>query len=311
MWIFQALASRIGFIEWILLGGGGVGIFAASILAGFVSSLGWFFVLCAMLAFASGALEDYTGKLSPKTRLAMQVLSAALAIYLLNAVIFDVGLNFQLPYALAVIFTVFAITGATNAINIIDGFNGLASGIALMVLFSISFAAWAVQDLDVFYIAVLLMAAILGFFVLNFPRGKIFLGDGGAYFIGFSIVVLSILLSERNPQISPWFLLGIMIYPIYEVLFSMYRKKILRGISPTLPDKTHMHMLIYKRRTKTNAKTSVFLIAVNAPFIILPAFYFDNEKLLILTIIFFVVSYNFYYYGLINFRAGKKGKNQV
>ena len=66
---------------------------------------------------------------------------------------------------------------------------------------------------------------MLGFFVWNFPAGLIFLGDGGAYFLGFYLAELAILLLHRNPEVSPMFPLLLCIYPVFETLFSIYRRK--------------------------------------------------------------------------------------
>src|ERR1700694_4466162 len=116
--------------------------------------------------------------------------------------------------------------------------------------------------------------AILGFLMLNFPRGLIFLGDGGAYMIGFLIAEFAVLLVERNSEVSPWFALALLAYPVMETLFSIYRKRVLRGQSPGDPDGLHLHMLIYKRLVRrfsasgsardvrANAYTSPFLWAL-------------------------------------------------
>lgn len=95
--------------------------------------------------------------------------------------------------------------------------------------------------------ALILIGALLGFLAWNGPKGKLFLGDGGAYLLGFILAELSVLLVVRNPQVSPWFPVVLLGYPIFETFFSIYRKKYRRGYSPGQPDGLHMHMLIYKR----------------------------------------------------------------
>ncbi|MGH8522317.1 MAG: hypothetical protein ACREU9_13060 [Gammaproteobacteria bacterium] len=71
----------------------------------------------------------------------------------------------------------------------------------------------------------------VGFLLRNYPRGKVFLGDAGAYFIGFMYAQLSIQLVARNAGISPWFVVALAAYPIVETLFSIYRRKIVRALS--------------------------------------------------------------------------------
>ena len=97
------------------------------------------------------------------------------------------------------LFTVFALVGLSNAINIIDGFNGLASGVSIMILLAITYVANNVGDFLVRDLSIMTIFALLGFFILNFPFGKIFLGDGGAYFIGFWIGVLTLVKRIVSP----------------------------------------------------------------------------------------------------------------
>ena len=93
----------------------------------------------------------------------------------------------------------------------------------------------------------------------TFLRGKIFLGDSGAYIIGFLLAILSILTVKRNPEISPWFPIAVLAYPIFETLFSIYRRKFIQKKSPLKNDGLHLHTLIYRRITKGNPKTSLYI----------------------------------------------------
>lgn len=176
-----------------------------------------------------GLYEDVKHKLSPRFRLLISFISALVAIFLLEAYIIRTGLFF-LDYLvhykiISVIFSAIAIAGITNAINIIDGLNGLSSGTAMILLTAIGYMAFKFQDFFLLSIITLMGAAILGFFIWNYPYGRIFLGDGGAYIIGFILAVTSILLVKRNPTISPWAPILVLIYPAFETLFSIYRRK--------------------------------------------------------------------------------------
>ncbi|MDR1975629.1 MAG: glycosyltransferase [Campylobacteraceae bacterium] len=278
---------------------GGIGIFCASIIMCFYSPFGYLFILAGFVAFIGGVIEDFGGSLSPKSRLIIQALSAILGMVLFNALILDVGISWQFPFVIGALFTIFAVVGSINAVNIIDGFNGLASGISIMVLASLSLCAYIVGDAQILQVSLIVLCATLGFFVLNFPKGKIFLGDGGAYFLGFCIVEIAILLSQKYEQVSPWFALCIMIYPVYEVLFSAYRKK-KKGLSPLYPDKMHFHMIIFREITKNNYKTSVLIWAIAAPFIFIPLLYMWHTKMQALTILLFIALYNLIYFRLAN-----------
>src|SRR6266571_5197456 len=91
---------------------------------------------------------------------------------------------------------------------------------------------------------------LLEFLAWNYPKGKIFLGDGGAYLLGFWLAELSVLLVARHPEVSPWFPMLLLVYPIFETLFSMYRRKVLQGVPPGQPDGLHLHQAIYAHLSK-------------------------------------------------------------
>ena len=284
---------------------GGIGIFLAFCFVIFfgLKYISLLLLVPIFLVFLSGVLEDFKNSLSPKQRLLLQVLAAISAIYFFDCVIVDIGIS--LPYYLGVVFSVFCIVGIINAINIIDGFNGLAGGFCTLALLSIAFVSYIVGDIKIFYICIGLIGGICGFLILNFPKGRIFLGDGGAYLLGFVLAFLLIKLTQNeNNGVSPWYGITIMIYPIFEVLFSIYRKKIIRSMSAMQPDSIHFHMLIYKRITRSNYKTSMFIWALNLPFIFLPILFFDNTFVLIVIAIIFIFIYLFIYFRIIKFASG-------
>jgi UDP-N-acetylmuramyl pentapeptide phosphotransferase/UDP-N-acetylglucosamine-1-phosphate transferase len=90
------------------------------------------------------------------------------------------------------------VAGACNALNIIDGTNGLAGGSALLMFTGMAAVAWHVGDTLVLLQAAAMTGALLGFLLWNYPKGKVFLGDGGAYFIGFMYAELAIQVVARN-----------------------------------------------------------------------------------------------------------------
>jgi UDP-N-acetylmuramyl pentapeptide phosphotransferase/UDP-N-acetylglucosamine-1-phosphate transferase len=117
----------------------------------------------------------------------------------------------------------------------------------VIVLAALAWVAGEVGDPVVLTASLTMLGALLGFLVWNYPGGKIFMGDGGAYLLGFWLAELAVLLVVRNPDVSPWFPLMLLAYPITETLFSMYRRHILRGYSPGEADAMHLHQLIYSR----------------------------------------------------------------
>lgn len=162
--------------------------------------------------------------------------AALVAVYLLNAKIVRIDIHL-IDMALAIplisiAITTVAVAGLANSINIIDGFNGLASMVAMMMFVSLAYVAFRVGDTLILTIAFAMIGAILGFFIWNFPAGHIFLGDGGAYMIGFVLAECSILLVLRNGSVSAWYPVLMVIYPIFETLFSIYRRRVLKGCRP-------------------------------------------------------------------------------
>ncbi|RDU65415.1 glycosyltransferase family 4 protein [Helicobacter sp. MIT 14-3879] len=288
---------------------GGVGIFIA-IIIGLLLGIKYKYLgllIPTTLVFLSGILEDFHNSLSPKKRLLLQIAGASSAIILFDCVIIDIGFN--IPYYAGIIFSIFCIVGIINAVNIIDGFNGLAGGYSILALISIAIVSYIVGNIEILYICIITIGSILGFMMLNFPNGKIFLGDGGAYLIGFLLSFLLIKLTQNinasEYKVSAWFGLCIMIYPVFEVLFSMWRKKILRDMSAMEPDGIHFHMLLYKRITRSNYKTSILIWLLNLPFLFLGIIFFDNIVILITLICIFIMLYLYIYFRIIRFKKLK------
>ncbi len=268
---------------------GGIGILAGLLFLLF-TPLGWKLLFSVTLAFLSGIFEDFHNALSPKTRLLLQLIAALAAIFLTGAVVTYIGLGITLPYILGVLFSAFAIVGVMNAINIIDGFNGLAAGVVLLILLSFSVTAANMEDIGIVQLNLVVASALLGFFVLNFPRGRIFLGDGGAYMLGFLVALSGIFLASHHEKVSPWYILCVLIYPVWEVIFSIIRKK-MAGKSPLEPDSYHLHMLIYRQLTRSNPLTSLFIVAFCAPFALVPTLYPNNSGANFFTALFFILLY--------------------
>lgn len=212
------------------------------------SSIGITLALACIPAFLIGFLEDLTKRISPRMRLMSHFLSAIWLVMVGGYVLRHTGFHMTdklmmfTPVAIAV--SVFAVAGMTNAVNIIDGYHGLASGSCVIMSIGLSLLAVRLGDIDIFMISIILAAATLGFMVLNFPFGKLFLGDAGAYFCGFILCGIVLVLSARHPGLSPWVPLLVIIYPVWEVLISIIRRLRRDGHSPGQPDRVHLHNLV-------------------------------------------------------------------
>ena len=134
-----------------------------------------------------------------------------------------------------------------HSINIIDGYNGLSSGLAILALAAMAIVAVDIGDQHIALLSFALVGATLGTLIFNYPWGKIFIGDGGAYMLGFMIAIIASLLVNRNPEVSPWFPLMAIALPVWETLFSIARRKLWMRMPATEPDNYHLHNLIYRK----------------------------------------------------------------
>ena len=231
-----------------------VGVLTAALAGAYRQhSLLWPLLLASIPAFAFGLTEDLTKRVSVQARLlatmACGVLGWAitgLSITSVNVPALDWFLGITL---VSVAFTAFAVGGIANAINIIDGFNGLAAGTTVIILVSFALIANRFGDIELVLACLILASAVLGFGIVNWPFGKIFLGDGGAYFVGFSVAWLAVLMLARQSQISAWAPMMVCAYPVLEVGYSILRRK-RRKISPGKPDRLHLHSLIKRRMVR-------------------------------------------------------------
>jgi len=308
---------------------GGVGVIVAMAVAGIFdyykepesAPYFWLFLACALPAFVAGIAEDLTKKVAARWRLLATGISAALAVWLLGGVIVRTDipgvdqLITLMPMAIAL--TLLCVTGVANAVNIIDGFNGLASMCVMLMLLGIAYVASQTGDEFVASTALIAAGAVLGFFVWNFPAGLIFLGDGGAYFIGFVLAELSVLLLGRNDRVSPIFPLLLCAYPIFETIFTMYRRRVLRGVATAQPDGIHLHTLIHRRlirvnfgseisdrrKMNRNSMTSPYLWLLCLSSIIPSVLWWDSTRILSIFLLIFIASYIFLYWRIVRFRT--------
>ena len=205
-------------------------------------------LLCAAApAFLFGIAEDMTRRVSIGARLVATMASGVACWALTGVSIVNTGvdvLDAMLTWLpLSVLFTAFAVGGVANAVNIIDGFNGLASGTVVIGLVAVGLIALDCGDAELAQTCFIVSAVTIGFFLVNFPFGKLFLGDGGAYLLGFLLAWLSVTLVYRNPQVSSWAPLLACAYPTFETVFTIARRLWCRR-HPGQPDSCHLHSLV-------------------------------------------------------------------
>lgn len=273
-------------------------------------------VLAGIPAFVFGLLEDLTKTVSVRARLLATMASGLLGWGITGVSIVHVaipGVDWLLGYTvISVFFTAFAVSGVANSINIIDGFNGLATGAVLIMLAAFGVIARSVGDIPLAFSCLVVAGAVLGFFLINWPTGKIFLGDGGAYFVGFALAWIAVLLPHRNPSISPWVSLLICSYPVMEVLSSYVRRAFRTNHHPSQPDRLHMHHLVHARlvrrlfnnssKLNQNGLTSPFCWVFIAMPCILAVSQYTNQIRILFFIGTFALTYILIYRRLARFK---------
>ncbi|ELK47049.1 MraY family glycosyltransferase [Halobacillus sp. ACCC02827] len=229
------------------------------------SSYTWPVLIGATVIIITGVVDDMR-ELSAKVKLAGQLLAAAIV------VIGGVQVEFiNLPFGgqldfgyLSIPITILWIVGITNAINLIDGLDGLAAGVSAIALLTISGIAITMGNVFVVFAGLMMLGSTLGFLVYNFYPAKIFMGDTGALFLGFMISVLS-LLGFKNVTlfsfIIPVIILGV---PISDTLFAIVRRIIQRK-PLSAPDKSHLHHCLLNLGY-SHPETVLMIYAVSALF---------------------------------------------
>jgi UDP-N-acetylmuramyl pentapeptide phosphotransferase/UDP-N-acetylglucosamine-1-phosphate transferase len=280
-----------------------------------------YLLVAAAPVFLIGLAEDLSKRVAPLWRLLASFLSAGLASWLIDATLSTVGLPgvdslLSSYHVVALVFTVIAVGGMCHSLNIIDGYNGLASGVSGMILLALGYVCFEVGDRHLLAVSLVCAGAVAGFMVWNFPRGLIFAGDGGAYLLGFLIAEISVLLVARNPSVSPWFPFTLVVYPVWETLFTMYRRRIIRGQAAGLPDALHLHQMVFSRLVrwmvgKREARHLLRRNSMTAPYLwgmglltVVPAVLAWHYPLVLqICCLLFVFFYLWLYRRLVRFRA--------
>lgn len=238
---------------------GGIGIFLSFFISVFIFMPDfWWLAISSAIIFGFGLYEDWHGNTPKQYRLGAMAIATYIAVYYGGYIANNMEF-FVLPYFVAVALTVFAVVGMSSAINFVDGLNGLASGISIVVLIFYAMLSFMYDGRVIFPLSMILVASVLAFFVWNYPKGNIFLGDGGAYFLGFMLAIFGIILSARHEEISVWYPLAALAYPTIETFVTIDRRikrKRKYGIPFFEAEKVHLHTLKFRRRTKDNAAAS-------------------------------------------------------
>lgn len=213
---------------------------------------GWF-IVALFVPFAAGLLEDLTKAVGARWRLVATFIGAAVAWHFCGAHL----MRFAVPPLDALlahypsasfVATLFCVGAIANAYNLADGLNGLLSGLSVVACAAIACAALTTNDHFLATATLTLAAAVAGYAVFNFPRARLFCGDGGAYLLGSAISLFAILLCARHPIISPWFVFALVLYPFLDTTSAIVRR-VARRRPIMSPDAEHLHTLLARSFT--------------------------------------------------------------
>ena len=265
--------------------------------------------------FLAGAFEDYGFYIKPSIRLSIGLFSGFLAIFTTGIWLTDIDVSvigFALTFPpFAIFFTAFASCGVSQSINLIDGLNGLASGIILLISASLSWICFSFSETALGIFSLIICASTLGFFIWNFPKGLIFLGDSGAYTLGHLLAWIAIILTSRRPEISAWAILCIFSWPVMDTVLSIYRRRLTK-MAIDQPDRLHYHHLImrtikffsHKKFTQkfTNPLATVIILPLAVVPILCGVIFIEKNYYALITIfltfLFFCSSYTILSYSL-------------
>ncbi len=223
-------------------------------------------VLGGTIIFIGGLLDDIYD-LPPKLKLLFQVSATLIAmaagkLYLSEIHAFSYALRNPV-ITLGISF--FWIVGVTNAINLIDGLDGLSSGICTIVTLTIGLIGFFMGRRDICILTLCLSGAILGFLPYNFHPASIFVGDCGAQFMGFTIACISLLGFKTTALITLGLPILVLFIPISDTLIAIVRRK-LRGQRIMEADKGHLHHILMFKLKLGHRRTVLVLYVVSALF---------------------------------------------
>lgn len=277
-------------------------------------------VFSALPLLIVGLLEDVGAHQAPLKRLSAAALSGIIFIMIEGILIDRIGVPMLTPLfsfaPVAFVFTLFATTGLIHAFNLIDGLNGLSGSAAIIstaaLLLVASQAGVTSGDLTAYS----LLGAVLGFLMINFPSGRIFMGDGGAYLVGFMLAWLSVLLLNAAPAFSPWAVLLIFFWPVADTLLAIWRR-LRKQVPLGQPDRLHVHQVIMRTleivvvkrrdRTLTNPLTTVLMQPLMLAPVLAGVVFWDSNRQAAMAVMFFSVIFVGSYLYLIRFVRLYKG----
>lgn len=265
-------------------------------------------ILFSSLIIIPTVIEDITHRTSPLFRFFFCFIAAISFFYFTDYALPNIDLlilSDLLKFPLfSILFYSFATVSIMNGFNLIDGTNGLSASTCFAGFSCLLFLSVIVGNSTFAFISVIFLLLILVFLFFNYPYGKIFLGDSGAYFLGFVLSCSLIIFFGTEDNVSPWNAILILFYPIIETIFSFTRKLFFEKTSPFDPDKYHLHLKIYflmkdsdliKRKKDNNNLVLPFLFVVWGTPLLIIHWVYEHETLIWLSIFIMSIGYIIFY----------------
>lgn len=291
--IEKPLGAGVGFILAMLSG---------SLFYDFHTVLAHWYIYLALLMVLAVGLWDDMYHVSPKVK----IIVISLAVILLWR--YDISIDTLGSYDgkeitlgwLALPFTLFAVVGFTNSLNLIDGIDGLASMVSFLILGFFGYIGYEHSDVLMLTLSGFTLAGLFVFILFNYHPAKIFMGDSGSLSLGFIITVLAMLsLKYIHPMVAIYFTA----LPLYDTLIVVIRR-IKKGHSILSPDKTHIHHIVLRyfgdrdfagKRTNGNRRTAWLLVFVQLLFSVVGLVFHwmipENPQLPIIALIGFLLGF--------------------
>jgi len=204
----------------------------------------YYYVYLAILIVLSVGILDDVKNISPKIKF-LFIFVATVILYLHDFGIYKLGTyfgyEFVLPMWFVFPFTFFALSGYTNALNLMDGLDGLAASLSVVILTTFFTIGWQHQDELLIILSATFIISLLAFLIFNWNPAKVFMGDSGSLTLGIIIVILTI---QSLQYITPVSVLFIIAIPLLDTFIVMTRR-IQRHQSPFKADKNHMHHFLF------------------------------------------------------------------
>jgi UDP-GlcNAc:undecaprenyl-phosphate GlcNAc-1-phosphate transferase len=212
------------------------------------------YIVSSALMLLLGVIDDVRGA-NWKVKLVFSIIATSIIIFGTGIWIKSLGNLFGLGEVYlgywGIPFTYFAVFGVINAINLVDGLNGLACGISSIAFLAFAVFASHIGNDTVFYLSVANLGATLGLFYYNYPKARIFMGDSGSLFLGFSLAVLAIFITQGEQSIDPMVPVLVLGLPIFDTLRVMVTR-VKNRRHPFHADKTHIHHLMMRSGVPLN-----------------------------------------------------------